>query len=103
METEALLNYLIGAKMSNTKLTDTALVRRHEKLGEMISKLNSKLCDSGFGDYKFSDLVALENKPKFVQRYIELVNESSELRTEAELRYGPDFIMVQQLIWRKNA
>ena len=81
-------------------MTDHALVRRHEALSNQISKLVSKLCDSGFGTYKFSDLVELENKPKYIETYISLVKESSDLRSEANQRYGPGLITVRQLIWK---
>jgi hypothetical protein len=81
-------------------MTDTALVRRHEALSRRISKLVDKLCDEGFGTYKFTDLRALPTKPKFVETYLALVDESVELRYEAERRYGPGMLTMRQLLYR---
>lgn len=82
------------------KLTDKSLVKRHEALELRISKLVSTLCDNGFGHLKHSELRQLANPPKFVTKYIQLVDESVSLRMEAELRYGPGLITVRQLIYK---
>jgi hypothetical protein len=83
-------------------VTDHALVRRHEALEKRISKLIDKLCDNGFGTYKFADLRAIQDKPKFVETYLQLVDESVTLRYEAERRYGPGMITIRQLLWSKK-
>ena len=82
------------------EMSNPAIVKRHEALGNRISKLIPKICDNGFGGLKFNELVCLENKPKYIVNYINLVNESSLLRYEAEMRYGPGLITIRQLIYK---
>lgn len=82
-------------------MTDKQLVNKYRKLHNKISKYQDKLIAQGFGSEQPLVLRGIANKPKIVEDYLNLVDESIELRFEAERRYGPGLIIVDQLCWKK--
>ena len=81
-------------------MTDKQLVNKYRALDRKISKMVDKLINSGYGTEQPSTLRKMENKPKIVQDYLALIDQSVNLRMEAERRYGPGLIVVDQLCWK---
>ncbi len=79
--------------------TDARIVKRHETLSIRVSRVVDALIEAGFGDLKPNDMRKDTNNPLF-RKYLKLVDEMSDLRSEAQLRYGPGFMNMRQLIWR---
>lgn len=79
-------------------LCDRALVTRYRAVYVQLSKLSDLLVDMGYGDLKPSDMRALKEPPKTVVKYLRLIDEAAGLRLEAEFRYGPGLIRVEQLV-----
>lgn len=81
-----------------SEMTNRQLVKRHEVLSERFSKLVDWFCDNGMGDLKTSDIRRIENPCKEVIRYLNLLDEMSEIQDEARRRYGPEFKTIRQLL-----
>ena len=92
--------FLIYFMKKIDKLTNIALVRRHEKITKMISILVSKLCDNGYSHLSHAKLREVASKPIYLIKYLNLIEESVDLRLEAKLRYGQDLITVRQLLYK---
>jgi len=81
-------------------MTNTQIVRRAQALEVRISKLNNKICDLGFGYMPYSELRASAHQSTTIPKLIKLLDEKHALRMEADARYGPGLITVDQLIWK---
>ena len=85
-------------------LTDKALVREYHRTNAKIDKLLTKLVEQGLGDVRPSDMMRGRDTTyannKTVREYLALTNYASEIRYNAETRYGPGLITVDQLCWK---
>jgi hypothetical protein len=82
------------------KWTDTRIVKRYETLSIRVSKVVEDLVNAGLGDLKPNDMRKLTHP--LCDKYLKLVDEMSDLRSEAQMRFGPGFINIKQLIWRHH-
>lgn len=80
------------------KLTNHALVARYEAVRKSANKLVGWFCKNGLGHMKPSDMRSMQDKPKQVSTYLDLLDEASDLKAEAQKRYGPGLIFVRDLI-----
>lgn len=80
------------------KLTNHALVARYEAVHKSANKLVGWFCKNGLGHMKPSDMRSMQDKPKQVSIYLDLLDEASDLEAEARKRYGPGLIFVRDLI-----
>lgn len=78
--------------------TNHALVARYEAVHKSASKLVDWFCKNGLGHMKPSDMRSMQDKPKRVEIYLDLLDEASDLKAEAQRRYGPGLIFVRDLI-----
>lgn len=81
-------------------LTDRALVTEYQRTHARIDKLETKIIDAGLGHLRPSDMRVMADPPKCIRDRMALVDRALDLRAEAERRYGPGMITVDQLIWR---
>ena len=81
-----------------TALSNHALVARYEAVHKSANKLVDWFCKNGLGHMKPSDMRSMQNKPKQVSIYLDLLDEASDLKAEAQKRYGPGLIFVMDLI-----
>ena len=80
------------------ELTNRQLVRRYKALQARMSKLTDKFIDAGLGNLRPSDM---RERPacKLSSKYVALLDECSQIRLEAQARYGPDLFLIEQLNW----
>lgn len=81
-------------------LTDRALVTEYQRTHARIDKLETKIIDAGLGHLRPSDMRVMTDPPKSIRDLMALAARAIELRFEAERRYGPGMITVDQLTWR---
>lgn len=79
-------------------MTNKELVKKYESVQAKSSKLVDWFCLNGMGNLKPSDMRMMSEKPKQVIQYLELLNLLSELKLEAQRRYGPDFNTIRDLL-----
>lgn len=82
--------------------SDVRIVRRHETLAKRTSNLVALICDNGFGSYTPNQMRLTMTTNKMFNKYLLLVDEMSDLRSEANLRYGPGLITMRQLTYRRT-
>lgn len=82
-------------------MTDKALVKEYKRAHARIDKLYSKLEQTEFRDMKPSEMRAMPDKPFIIKQLLKQFDFAHELRSEAEMRYGPGLVTVDQLVWRK--
>lgn len=78
-------------------LTNTQLVRKHERLVKRMNKLTDKFINAGLGHLRPTDM---RERPdcKLSRQYIKLLDQCANIRIEAESRYGPGLMYVGQLL-----
>lgn len=86
--------------MSKFIMTNKALVREYQKTHARIDKLYSQLAETEYRDMTPSQMRELPEKPHKVKVLLKHFDLAYELRSEAERRYGPGLVVVDQLIWR---
>lgn len=79
-------------------MTNRELVKKYEFAQAKSSKLVDWFCLNGMGNLKPSDMRAMNEKPKQVIQYLELLSLMSELKLEAQRRYGSDFNTIRDLL-----
>lgn len=87
--------------MPKSKKTNRKLVKRYNKVKANVDKLVDWFCDNEMGHLKPSDMRAMVKKPKQVTQYISFLDELSDLKGEAQSRYGSDLIFVTDLLNQK--
>lgn len=85
-------------------LTNKDLVKEYKLVHKKIRKVEMELIKQGLGGVKPSDLMrgrdTIYASNKTVREYLALSNYASEIKWQAELRYGPDMKIIDQLIWK---
>jgi len=79
-------------------MTNHQLVRRYENLQNQSSKLVDWFCSNNMGHLRPSDMRSLKNPCNKVIKYLKILDELSNLKEEAERRYGPELKLVRSLI-----
>jgi hypothetical protein len=79
-------------------MTNHELVARYEAVHKSANKLVDWFVKNGMGHMKPSDMRLMSDKPKRVSIYLDLLSEASDLKAEAQKRYGPGLIFVRDLI-----
>lgn len=83
--------------MKTKEMKNGEIVRRFKTLQKQSSKLTDKFIAAGLGNLRPSDMRKRLNCALSI-KYIELLDEMSALKIEAECRYGPDLISIESLI-----
>ena len=79
-------------------MTNHQLVRKYEKLRKQSYKLVDWFCSNNMGHLRPSDLRTIKEPCAKVIKYLKILDELSELRIEAKLRYGPGLINIRRLL-----
>lgn len=79
------------------QMTNSELVRKFKALQKQSNKLVDKFINAGLGSLRLSDMRQRINKCPLSNKQIKLFDEMSDIRNEAELRYGPGFMFIDQL------
>jgi hypothetical protein len=80
-----------------TTWTNGRIKRRHKTLQAQTLKLVSALCDAGFGALKPNEMRVRRAESPLFDKYLTKCDEMSDLRSEAQMRYGPGFLYMEQL------
>ncbi len=80
------------------RMTNTAIVKAYAANSKRQSKINKKLIDDGHGSVRFSDMRQDPSLHPLIPKYLELVDAAQDLRTEADMRYGPGLIGMDSLV-----
>ena len=84
-------------------MTNKVLVREYKRAHARIDKAYAKLEQMPeFRDMRPSEMRLLAEQPFSVKQLLKQIDFAAELRTEAEARYGPGMILVDQLIWKSR-
>ena len=78
-------------------MTNKQLVKKYEKLQKKALKLTDWFCNNKMGDLKVSDMRNMSVPHPNILEYLDILDILSELKNEAERRYGPGFRTVWSL------
>lgn len=82
-------------------MTNKVLVREYYRAHARIDKAYAKLESMPkFRDMRPSDMRNLAEQPFPVKQLLKQIDFAAELRAEAEARFGPGMVVVDQLIWK---
>lgn len=79
-------------------MTNNQLVKKYEKLQKQSSKLVDWFCSNNMGHLRSSDMRNIKEPCIKVVEYLKILDELSELKNEAERRYGPELRSVRSLL-----
>jgi len=77
-------------------LTNSQLIKKHESISKKLSALSRRFIEAGLGHLRPSDMRE-RGDCSLSARYVKLSDERGAWRREAESRYGPGFIYMDQL------
>lgn len=79
-------------------MTNHQLVKKYEKLQKQSSKLVDWFCSNKMGHLRPSDMRNIKKPCVKVTTYLKILDELSELKNEAERRYGRELRSIRSLL-----